>query len=686
MIPNWPASMLGEAMAMLLDGAHVPSPPPLHDDVETTRWLDAIGRVADVEITGRAVGYDAVERLLLTDDPLLVRFDDGRFLAIARGNRRHVTLADAEREFVRVRTAEVRDAICANVEAAHERDIEQFIASVHIAPRRASRARTALLRSRIGEQPVATAWRITRPLSGSFVALLRDAGTFAGLGVVLASEALQYVLWLAVWSFAARWALGAGVDAGWMAAWVLSLLSIVPLRALSVWMQGLVLLRGAEVMKRRLLFGALRLDPDVLRSSGLGQRFGQTAEAEAFEAAAYGGGLQALIGLVELLVAAVALQTGAGGWLHVLALVVFLAAIALLASSSFHRRRVWSERRVVMTQRMIEAMIGHRTRVAQQPPSQWHEEEDRDVRDHLAASASMDRMQIALAAAPAIWIVVAMAALMPAFIGSPQLVPLAISVGAVLLAATSMARLVGALPSLFDAAIAWRQIGPVFRAAERPEIDGRPEFAVASTGDEPIIDAANVAFAYDRGARPVLRGCTFRIDRGDRVLLEAPSGGGKSTLASLIAGLRQPTSGVLLLRGLDLHTLGEEEWRRRAAAAPQFHENHVFSETLSFNLLMGRGWPPRRADTIEAEQVCRELGLGPLLERMPARMLQMIGEAGWQLSHGEKSRLYVARALLQNADLVILDESFAALDPANFARCLETVTRRARSLLLIAHV
>jgi ATP-binding cassette subfamily B protein len=201
-----------------------------------------------------------------------------------------------------------------------------------------------------------------------------------------------------------------------------------------------------------------------------------------------------------------------------------------------------------------------------------------------------------------------------------------------------------------------------------------------------VIDAANVAFSYERGTRAVLRACTFRIDRGDRVLLEAPSGGGKSTLASLLAGLRTPSSGVLLLRGLDLPTLGAEEWRRRAAAAPQFHENHVFSETLSFNLLMGRGWPPRRADVDEAEQVCCELGLGPLLARMPARMLQMIGEAGWQLSHGEKSRLYVARALLQNAELVILDESFAALDPANFARCLETVTRRAKSLLLIAHV
>jgi ATP-binding cassette subfamily B protein len=685
-IPTWPSSLLGEAVAMLLDGAHVAPPPPLHDDAETTRWLDAVARVTDVEITARDITYIAIDALLVTDEPLLVRIADGRFLAIVRGNHRRVTLLDPERGVVHARTSDVRDAIRRDAEAPHARGIEQFLDDVRVAPRRRARARVALLRTRIGGQPVATAWRITRPLSGSFAALLRDAGALAGVGVLLATEALQYLLWLAVWSFAARWALGGGVDAGWMSAWVLAVLSIVPLRALGVWMQGLVLLRGAEVMKRRLLFGALRLDPDELRTAGIGQRFGQTAEAEAFEAAAYGGAMQALIGTVELAIACVALGVGAGGWLHVVALLLFVTALTFVARKSFTRRRTWSERRVSMTQRMIEVMIGHRTRVAQQAPSQWHEEEDRDVRDHLAASASMDRMQIALAAAPAVWIVIAIVALTPAFVGTPQLVPLAISVGALLLAAASIARLIGALPMLFDALIAWRQIGPVFRAAERREQEGRPEFAVATAGDEAVIGAANVAFAYERSTRPVLSACTFRIDRGDRVLLEAPSGGGKSTLASLIAGLRSPTSGVLLLRGLDLPTLGAEEWRRRAAAAPQFHENHVFSETLSFNLLMGRGWPPRRADVIEAEAVCRELGLGPLLDRMPARMLQMIGEAGWQLSHGEKSRLYVARALLQNAELVILDESFAALDPANFARCLETVTRRARSLLLIAHV
>jgi ATP-binding cassette subfamily B protein len=98
-------------------------------------------------------------------------------------------------------------------------------------------------------------------------------------------------------------------------------------------------------------------------------------------------------------------------------------------------------------------------------------------------------------------------------------------------------------------------------------------------------------------------------------------------------------------------------------AAPQFHENHVLSATFTFNLLLGRGWPPRPADLEAAEALCHELGLGELLGHMPAGLQQMVGETGWQLSHSERSRLYLARALLQDASLIILDESFAALDP-----------------------
>ena len=100
---------------------------------------------------------------------------------------------------------------------------------------------------------------------------------------------------------------------------------------------------------------------------------------------------------------------------------------------------------------------------------------------------------------------------------------------------------------------------------------------------------------------------------------------------------------------------------------------------------MGRRWPPLQSDVEEAESLCRELGLGDLLDRMPGEMLQMIGEGGWQLSHGERSRLYIARALLQQSDLVILDESFAALDPESLRVALECTLKRAKSLMVIAH-
>lgn len=181
-----------------------------------------------------------------------------------------------------------------------------------------------------------------------------------------------------------------------------------------------------------------------------------------------------------------------------------------------------------------------------------------------------------------------------------------------------------------------------------------------------------MTFGYSEDAEPVLHACDLRIDEGDRILLEGPSGGGKTTLVSLLAGLREPQSGTLLANG-------------RVAAAPQFHENYIVTETLAFNLLMGRAWPPAPEDMREAEEICLELGLGDLLDRMPGRLLQMAGEGGWQLSHGERSRIFIARALLRDADLTVLDESFAALDPDTLQIAFACVLRRAKALIVAAH-
>ena len=102
---------------------------------------------------------------------------------------------------------------------------------------------------------------------------------------------------------------------------------------------------------------------------------------------------------------------------------------------------------------------------------------------------------------------------------------------------------------------------------------------------------------------------------------------------------------------------------------------------------MSWNWGTRttRDDLQRATAVCEELGLGPLLERMPLGLHQQVGESGWQLSHGERSRIYAARALLQDPDVTILDESFAALDPETAGQCVNHMIDRARTFVMIAH-
>jgi ATP-binding cassette subfamily B protein len=288
------------------------------------------------------------------------------------------------------------------------------------------------------------------------------------------------------------------------------------------------------------------------------------------------------------------------------------------------------------------------------------------------------------------WLLLVLPALAVPFLdGSATPALLAIGVGGALLGYRALRRLTGGVWHLADAWVAWGQVAPLFCAGGRRERPGRPELVVGrghDGTDTAVLQAHDLMFHHKARPDPVLNGVSLRIAPGDRLLLEGASGAGKSTLASLLVALRAPQFGLLLVGGLDRRTLGAEGWRRRIASSPQFHENHVITGTFAFNLLMSRpDWPPSTEDVALIEPLCRELGLGPLLARMPGGVMQMVGESGWQLSHGERSRLFLARALLQDASLVVLDESFAALDPDNLRRAVACAPMRAPALLVIAH-
>jgi ATP-binding cassette subfamily B protein len=503
------------------------------------------------------------------------------------------------------------------------------------------------------------------------------------------AHAVEYVVWIAAWAMVGHGALRGRLDRGWLVGWALLLLTLAPLRSTVTWLQGQIAIRAGGWLKEYLLAGALRLDRDAAGRMGAGQLLGRVVEGEAMESLALGGGFLALISSIEL-AAAVVIAAIAGTTLLVVLLVGWVLLSGVLIATYLGRCSWWTRTRLAMTDALVEHMVGHRTRLAQEPKEAWHESEDQSLESYVATSRSLDAFApLFNALLPRGWLITGIAAIGPAFVvGAMSPERLAASLGAILLAVRAFRKLGAGAPLFLQAVVAWRQLRPLFKAAQRDEPRTSPALACSAArprNRDVVLEARDVVFQYRDRAEPVLRGCSLQVRAGDRILLDGPSGGGKSTLASILAGVERPTAGLVLASGLDRVSLGPQGWRRRVASAPQFHENHLITGPLAFNLLLSRSGSITDSDIEEAETVCNELGLGELLKTMPSGIMQMVGESGWQLSHGERSRVLIARALLQKSDVVILDESFAALDTVNLRRAMACVEKRATAVLAIAH-
>jgi ATP-binding cassette subfamily B protein len=514
---------------------------------------------------------------------------------------------------------------------------------------------------------------------------LAGAGVWRyAVGLVVA-HLLETTLLLASWACIGAGALSGRLDAGWLAAWALALLSLLPLRAANTWLQGVVTLGFGGVLKERLLSGVMALDGDTLHARGSGVLMSEVLEVDAIDELAAAAGVTVLLAIVELAVAPALMSWAAGAPGQVLVLAVWTVLTGVMFAHDLRLRLAWSRQRVALTQRLIENMMAHRTRVAQQSSDHWHAADDAALADYVAASRRLDRSTAAIQGAlPRGYVVIACLMLAPSFVtGRATVAELAVSVGTLLFAAAALQRLCTGYVRSAAALGAWHIARPIFAA-------GAPaKFLVPPVAPDRrarrVLEAHDLSFRHAGLRDPVLDGCSFTVERGERILLEGASGSGKSTLAAILAGSRTAAGGYVLAGGLDRRTLGEVAWRQRIALAPQYHENHIVSGTLLFNLLLARAYPHTAADIEEAATLCEELGLGGLLGRMPSGLNQIVGDTGWRLSQGERSRLFLARALLQKADLIVLDECLAALDPENLRECLECIMRRAPALIVIAH-
>jgi ATP-binding cassette subfamily B protein len=566
-------------------------------------------------------------------------------------------------------------------------EAEKLVDEAGVRPSSRNAVARALVEERLKARRLRGVWLLRIPPGASFGAQITSVGATRQLVLLALAHTSQYALWIAAWWLLGQAALRGRLDTSWLSAWTLALLTLVPLQLAALWLQGRVAISVGALLKQRLLTGAFSLEPEEVRREGAGHLLGRVIEAEAVESLALGGGFMALLATLELLVAACVLAV-ASPLLSTL-LVLWTAVAAALAWIFFRRRLGWVRLRIALTLDLIEGMIGHRTRIAQVQRADWHRGEDETLERYVHASAAMDRAAVSLlAVVPRGWILVGLFGLSPLFVsgqGGAAAPALAIGLGGILLGFKAFHRLTAGMWSLAGAAIAWQQTAPVFLAAARRRSEPAATASKSDAKAAMVLDATDLRYTHAGRSQPVLRGCTLSLTAGERVILQGASGCGKSTLASLLSGLRSPQSGLLLADGLDRHTLGLDGWRRRVVLVPQFHENHLALGSIAFNLLMGAEWPAGEEDFARAERVLRELGLGETLDRMPSGLLQTIGETGWQLSHGERSRVYLARALLQQPDVLILDESFAQLDPENMHLALDAVVARGTAVLLIAH-
>lgn len=249
---------------------------------------------------------------------------------------------------------------------------------------------------------------------------------------------------------------------------------------------------------------------------------------------------------------------------------------------------------------------------------------------------------------------------------------------------------------------AFQFLGHSLAAGERlfKVVDTQPQ-VVESTQPQPLhtneqasqgctLTFEHVHFAYEESGdtetptsekREILHDINFSLRPGQRIAIVGPSGAGKSTLVRLLLRFWDPTQGTIRLNGQDIRTLALNDLRAQLGVVAQ--DTHLFSDTIRNNVLLAKP----TASGAEIDQALAQAQLTESLAQLPEGLDTWVGEQGLRLSGGEKQRVAIARTLLKNAPLLILDEATANLDPQTEQDLLAALEElmQGRSTLVITH-
>lgn len=234
---------------------------------------------------------------------------------------------------------------------------------------------------------------------------------------------------------------------------------------------------------------------------------------------------------------------------------------------------------------------------------------------------------------------------------------------------------------------AFQGLGETLAAARRvfDLVDNQPavqEPASSTTlSDDLTLTLKEVLFTYPGADSPVLQRLNLTLPAGGKLALIGPSGSGKTTLLQLLLKFRAPDSGEVSLGGIPYSAITGETLREKIAVATQY--NHLFNASIRDNLRLAN--PEATQDAIEA--ACRQAMIHDFITALPDGYETSVGELGLRLSGGQVRRLAIARALLKDAPILILDEPTEGLDPHTEQLMMQNILQwcEGRSLLLVTH-